>query len=203
MIRKEMSFVMGMMIIKRDGQEVPFDPDKIRNAISKANASVPTTLQMSKNKIEVAVEDAVKVIKESSHTLNVEEIQDIVVRAICGVGAFDVAANYITYRYKHELMRKANPIDGVILSIIDCNNEEIKQENSNKNPVVNSVQRDYMAGEVSKDITNKILLPEEISEAHKEGIIHFHDADYFAQRMFNCCLVDLEGCHSSNSSNSI
>ena len=181
------------MIIKRDGQEVPFDPDKIRNAISKANASVAPSVQMSKNKIEVAVEDSVKVIEASSHTLNVEEIQDIVVRAICEVGAYDVAANYITYRYKHELMRKTNPIDSTILSIVDCNNEEIKQENSNKNPVVNSVQRDYMAGEISKDISNKILLPEEIVEADKEGIIHFHDKDYFAQRMFNCCLVDLEG----------
>lgn len=189
---------MCMNIIKRDGQEVPFNPDKIRVAITKANESVAPSIQMSKNKIEVAVEDAVKVIKESSHTLNVEEIQDIVVRAICGVGAYDVAESYITYRYKHQLRRNASSTDGAILSLIDCTNEEIKQENSNKNSIINSVQRDYIAGETSKDITNRILLPHDIVEAHKEGIIHFHDADYFVQRMFNCCLVDLEGMFNNH-----
>ena len=189
---------MCMNIIKRDGKEVPFDADKIRVAITKANDSVAPSVQMSRNKIEVAVEDATKVIKDASHTLNVEEIQDIVVRAICGVGAYDVAESYITYRYKHELRRNASSTDGAILSLIDCTNEEIKQENSNKNSIINSVQRDYIAGETSKDITNRVLLPHEIVEAHKEGIIHFHDADYFVQRMFNCCLVDLEGMFNNH-----
>ena len=127
-----------------------------------------------------------------NRTLNVEEIQDLVENQIMNCKSFEVARKYITYRYKRYLVRKSNSTDKQILSLIECNNEEVKQENSNKNPVINSVQRDYMAGEVSKDITKRFLLPEEIVKAHEEGIIHFHDSDYFAQHMHNCCLVNLE-----------
>ena len=181
-----------MKIIKRSGTEVSFGADKIVAAIHAANNSVLdheklpeyTILQIAKN-----VENTCKNMKRSP---SVEEIQDMVENQLMHYRAFNVARNYITYRYKRALVRKANSTDEQILSLLECKNEEVKQENSNKNPTVNSVQRDYMAGEVSKDITKRFLLPQDIVEAHEKGIIHFHDADYFAQHMHNCCLVNLE-----------
>ncbi len=182
-----------MRIIKRSGQEVQFDNAKIKNAIVKANLSVN---EMGKRLTDAQIDDIVsKVITECENVgraVHVEEVQDLVEHQIMKAGAFEVAKNYITYRYKRALVRKANSTDQQILSLIEVNNEEVKQENSNKNPTVNSVQRDYMAGEVSKDITKRFLLPADIVEAHDQGIIHFHDMDYFAQHMHNCCLVNLE-----------
>lgn len=181
-----------MNIIKRSGAQVIYDGEKIKNALSKANQSVPEQERLSYDAI-VAIEAHVKQTGDAmTRALGVEEIQDIVEREIMNHGAFNVARNYIKYRYIRSLARKANTTDDRILSLIDCNNEEVMQENSNKNPTVNSVQRDYMAGEVSRDITDRVLLPQDIVEAHKEGIIHFHDTDYFAQRMHNCDLVNLE-----------
>lgn len=179
-------------IIKRDGTEVPFDRTKIYNAIVKANESVEENSRMSNHLIMAIVEDIVDEIDSSLHTMSVEEIQEIVENKLIRYGAAVVAKSYITYRYKHALKRQANSTDEAILSIISLTNEEIKQENSNKNPTVASVQRDYMAGEVSKDLCERILLAPDIWEAHKAGIIHFHDADYFAQTIFNCCLINLE-----------
>ena len=181
-----------MKIIKRNGMEVEFDLDKIVNAVRKANDSVLEMHQMSAEQIMVISANVKKKMQQVKRTLNVEEIQDMVEDEIMNQRAFEVARSYITYRYKRALARKANSTDEQILSLIECSNEEVKQENSNKNPIVNSVQRDYMAGEVSKDITKRILLPQEVVEAHDAGIIHFHDADYFAQHMHNCCLVNLE-----------
>ncbi|MCH5275936.1 MAG: anaerobic ribonucleoside-triphosphate reductase [Lachnospiraceae bacterium] len=181
-----------MKIIKRSGSEVTFDMSKIEAAIRKANASVMDSEKMSEKQIKgitLSVENACESMQRSP---SVEEIQDMVENEIMNQRAFSVARNYITYRYKRALVRKANSTDEQILSLLECNNEEVKQENSNKNPTVNSVQRDYMAGEVSKDITKRFLLPSDIVEAHEQGIIHFHDADYFAQHMHNCCLVNLE-----------
>lgn len=181
-----------MKIIKRSGSEVIFDIDKIIAAIEKANASVIDYEKLTDQQIrEIAanVENACENMKRSP---SVEEIQDMVENQLMNQRAFTVARNYITYRYKRALVRKSNSTDQQILSLLECNNEEVKQENSNKNPTVNSVQRDYMAGEVSKDITKRFLLPEDIVEAHEKGLIHFHDADYFAQHMHNCCLVNLE-----------
>ena len=181
-----------MKIIKRSGSEVIFDVEKIVAAIIKANESVLDYEKLSEETIsEIArnVENACENMKRSP---SVEEIQDMVENQLMNHRAFNVARNYITYRYKRALVRKSNSTDQQILSLLECNNEEVKQENSNKNPTVNSVQRDYMAGEVSKDITKRFLLPEDIVEAHEKGIIHFHDADYFAQHMHNCCLVNLE-----------
>lgn len=181
-----------MKIIKRSGTEMTFDGSKIIAAIEKANESVVESERLSDEQIRRIyrnVEDAILGMKRSP---NVEEIQDIVENEIMAQRAFAVARSYITYRYKRALVRKSNSTDKQILSLLECNNEEVKQENSNKNPTVNSVQRDYMAGEVSKDITRRFLLPEDIVEAHEKGIIHFHDADYFAQHMHNCCLVNLE-----------
>ena len=181
-----------MKIIKRSGEEVIFDINKIIVAIRKANESVATAEQMSELQIKLIAENVEKKCAKVTRSLSVEEIQDIVEDQIMGQRAFAVARKYITYRYNRALIRKANTTDEQILSLIECNNEEVKQENSNKNPTVNSVQRDYMAGEVSKDITKRILLSPDIVEAHDQGLIHFHDADYFAQHMHNCDLVNLE-----------
>ncbi|MBE7055146.1 MAG: anaerobic ribonucleoside-triphosphate reductase [Ruminococcaceae bacterium] len=181
-----------MKIIKRSGAEVTFDPQKIVVAVTKANESVVPSSRMSAIQIKRIAEDVESAAANINRSLSVEEIQDMVEDQIMNQRAFDVARRYITYRYNRALVRKSNTTDEQILSLIECNNEEVKQENSNKNPTVNSVQRDYMAGEVSKDITKRILLPAEIVSAHEQGIIHFHDADYFAQHMHNCDLVNLE-----------
>ena len=181
-----------MKIIKRSGAEVDFDPKKIEMAVKKANESVVPSERMSDIQIKRIAEDVESAATNVNRSLSVEEIQDMVEDQIMNQRAFDVARRYITYRYQRALVRKANTTDEQILSLIECNNEEVKQENSNKNPTVNSVQRDYMAGEVSKDITKRLLLDNDIVEAHEQGIIHFHDADYFAQHMHNCDLVNLE-----------
>ena len=181
-----------MKIIKRSGAEVTFDPQKIIVAVTKANESVIPSARMSEIQIKRIAEDVECAAKNINRSLSVEEIQDMVEDQIMNQRAFDVARSYITYRYTRALVRKSNTTDEQILSLIECNNEEVKQENSNKNPTVNSVQRDYMAGEVSKDITKRVLLPRDIVEAHENGLIHFHDADYFAQHMHNCDLVNLE-----------
>ena len=182
-----------MNVIKRNGQEVQFAEDKIYNAIWKANESVDNENQrLTENQIKVVVEKVVNDCQKIMRAVSVEEIQDFVEEHIMEEGRYKVAKNYITYRYRHELVRKSNSTDKQILSLIEGANEEVKQENSNKNPTVVSVQRDYMAGEVSKDITNRFLLPEDIVKAHNEGLIHFHDADYYAQHMHNCDLVNLE-----------
>ena len=181
-----------MKIIKRSGAEVTFDPQKIIVAVTKANESVVPSQRMSEVQIKRIAEDVESAAANMNRSLSVEEIQDMVEDQIMNQRAFDVARRYITYRYNRALVRKSNTTDEQILSLIECNNEEVKQENSNKNPTVNSVQRDYMAGEVSKDITKRILLSPEIVDAHERGLIHFHDADYFAQHMHNCDLVNLE-----------
>ena len=181
-----------MKIIRRSGIEDEFNPQKIEDAIRKANNSVPLVERLSEKHILRIVEDVVEECEGLMHSPSVEEVQDMVENQIMGMRAFHVAHNYITYRFRRALVRKSNSTDEQILSLLECNNEEVKQENSNKNPTVNSVQRDYMAGEVSKDITKRFLLDQDIVEAHEKGIIHFHDADYFAQHMHNCCLVNLE-----------
>ena len=181
-----------MKIIKRSGAEVEFDPKKIIIAVTKANESVVPSERMSEIQIKRIAEDVENAAANINRSLSVEEIQDMVEDQIMNQRAFEVARRYITYRYNRALIRKSNTTDEQILSLIECNNEEVKQENSNKNPTVNSVQRDYMAGEVSKDITKRILLSPDIVEAHEQGLIHFHDADYFAQHMHNCDLVNLE-----------
>ena len=181
-----------MKIIKRSGAEVTFDPQKIIVAVTKANQSVVPSHRMTEIQIKRIAEDVESAAANINRSLSVEEIQDMVEDQIMNQRAFDVARRYITYRYNRALVRKSNTTDEQILSLIECNNEEVKQENSNKNPTVNSVQRDYMAGEVSKDITRRILLQPDIVDAHDRGLIHFHDADYFAQHMHNCDLVNLE-----------
>ncbi|MCD7864879.1 MAG: anaerobic ribonucleoside-triphosphate reductase [Clostridiales bacterium] len=181
-----------MKIIKRSGTEVPFDLDKITAAVVKANNSVSDVEKMTPEQIAVISANMRTICEGMNRALSVEEIQDFVENQIMNQRAFSVARNYITYRYKRALVRKANSTDEQILSLLEFDNEEVKQENSNKNPTVNSVQRDYMAGEVSKDITKRFLLPSDIVEAHEQGLIHFHDSDYFAQHMHNCCLVNLE-----------
>ena len=181
-----------MKIIKRSGVEAAFDRSKITAAVTKANESVAQGKRLTKKQIELIGDNVTEIASNRRRALSVEEIQDIVENQIMDLKAFDVARKYITYRYTRQLVRKSNTTDEQILSLIECNNEEVKQENSNKNPTVNSVQRDYMAGEVSKDITKRILLPKEIVDAHEAGVIHFHDADYFAQHMHNCDLVNLE-----------
>ena len=180
-----------MNVIKRSGEEVTFDLEKIFNAIKKANLATLHTPMSDEDIFNVSkiVENQVEELNRSA---NVEEIQDLVESELMNKKFFSVAHNYITYRYERALVRKANSTDKQIMSLLERQNEEVKQENSNKNPLVNSVQRDYMAGEVSKDITKRFLLPREITEAHEQGIIHFHDSDYFAQHMHNCCLVNLE-----------
>ena len=181
-----------MNIIKRNGTEVVFEAQKIANAVTKANNSVGENSRLTAEQIQKITDSVTETCQSMGHAPAVEEIQDLVERQIMAQGAFDVAKNYITYRYTRSLVRRSNTTDQKILSLIECCNEEVKQENSNKNPVVNSTQRDYMAGEVSRDITERLLLPPDIVEAHKEGIIHFHDSDYFAQHMHNCDLVNLE-----------
>ena len=180
------------MIIKRSGEEQEFDSSKIINAVSKANVTVSERLRLTEDQLTDIAENIERRCKRIKRALSVEEIQDMVEHQIMQMGAFDVAKNYITYRYQRALDRQANTTDKQILSLIDCNNEEVKQENSNKNPTINSVQRDYMAGEVSKDLCKRFLVPEDVMNAHNEGLIHFHDSDYFAQRMHNCDLVNLE-----------
>ena len=181
-----------MKIIKRSGTEVTFDIAKIMAAVSKANKEVVHSERLSDEQIKKISVNVEEICQEMNRSLSVEEIQDLVENQIMNLRAFAVARKYITYRYKRALVRKSNSTDEQILSLLECNNEEVKQENSNKNPTVNSVQRDYMAGEVSKDITKRLLLPQDIVDAHEQGLIHFHDADYFAQHMHNCCLVNLE-----------
>ncbi len=181
-----------MKIIKRNGSEAVFDITKIIQAIGRANRTAAENEQLTPTQIQRIAERVELNCKEMNRSPGVEEIQDLVETQIMAYGAYDVAKKYITYRYTRNLVRQANTTDDQILSLIECNNEEVKQENSNKNPTVNSVQRDYMAGEVSKDITRRILLPQDIVEAHEAGIIHFHDSDYFAQHMHNCDLVNLE-----------
>ena len=181
-----------MMIIKRSGQEVPFDITKIEDAIRKASNAVNPTEALSEDRIKLIAKEVAGVCEARDRAMHVEEIQDVVENKIMELGSRTVAKKYIVYRYQRELARKANTTDEQILSLIECNNEDVKQENSNKNPTINSVQRDYMAGEVSKDVASRLLLPQEIVQAHKEGLIHFHDMDYYAQHMHNCDLVNLE-----------
>ncbi len=181
-----------MKIIKRNGAEAVFDIDKIIVAVTKANEAVEEKVRMTSLQIRRIAESVTISCEEMGRSASVEEIQDLVEKAIMAHGAFEVAKQYITYRYTRSLVRKSNTTDDRILSLIESNNEEVKQENANKNPTVNAVQRDYMAGEVSKDITRRILLPQEIVDAHEAGIIHFHDSDYYAQHMHNCDLVNLE-----------
>ena len=181
-----------MKVIKRNGTEVAFDIQKIENAISKANQVVEDSAKMTRLQIERIAQSVELQLIKLNRSPSVEEIQDLVEKQIMAHGAFEVAKEYITYRYTRSLVRRSNTTDDKILSLIECCNEEAKQENSNKNPIVNSTQRDYMAGEVSRDITARLLLPKDIVEAHNEGIIHFHDTDYYAQHMHNCDLVNLE-----------
>ena len=181
-----------MKIIKRNGTEVTFDAEKIANAVRKANNEVSEDNRLTEEQIDKITKKVTALANDLNRAVNVEEVQDFVENQIMNEKAFAVARKYITYRYTRALVRRANTTDAQILTLIECNNEEVKQENSNKNPTVNSVQRDYMAGEVSKDLTRRILLPPDIVAAHDEGLIHFHDADYFAQHMHNCDLVNLE-----------
>ncbi|MGN0554220.1 MAG: anaerobic ribonucleoside-triphosphate reductase, partial [Oscillospiraceae bacterium] len=180
-----------MKIIKRNGAEEVFDVKKIVNAIAKANNAGEKN-ELNEGQIDDIADYIEYKCAKIGRAVSVEEIQDMVESQIMAKGAFDVARRYVKYRYTRSLVRKANTTDDRILTLLECNNEEVMQENSNKNPVVNSVQRDYMAGEVSRDITNRLLLPPDIVEADKNGLIHFHDSDYFAQHMHNCDLVNLE-----------
>ena len=181
-----------MKIIKRSGTEVTFDIDKIVNAIRAANLEVEEGSRLTDRQVIYAAQNVAEACEKAGHTVSVEEIQDLVEDEIMCLDCYEVARHYIIYRYVQSLKRQKNTTDDKILSLIECNNEEVKQENSNKNPTVNSVQRDYMAGEISKDLTQRVLLPQEIVDAHNEGLIHFHDSDYFAQHMHNCDLVNLE-----------
>ena len=181
-----------MKIIKRSGTEVVFDIDKIVNAIRAANLEVEESSRLTDRQVIYAAQNVAEACESAGHTVSVEEIQDLVEDEIMRLDCYEVARHYIIYRYVQSLKRQKNTTDDKILSLIECNNEEVKQENSNKNPTVNSVQRDYMAGEISKDLTQRVLLPQEIVDAHNEGLIHFHDSDYFAQHMHNCDLVNLE-----------
>jgi len=176
-------------VIKRDGRTVEYDRNKILIAIRKANAEVDTFERVNDDMIDGIVAGIENMKRD---TMQVEDIQDIIEQKLMAAGKFDLAKKYIIYRYTRELVRKANTTDDSIMSLLQNSNKDVMEENSNKNPTVNSVQRDYMAGEVSKDITKRFLLPPDIVEAHEQGIIHFHDADYFAQHMHNCCLVNLE-----------
>ena len=182
----------SMKIIKRSGQEMSFDVAKIENAIRKASAVVDYKDALSEGRIKLIAEEVAGVCEARDRAMTVEEIQDVVETKLMEFGAKEIAKKYIVYRYKQQLLRHANTTDKQILSLIECNNEDVKQENSNKNPTINSVQRDYMAGEVSKDVSARLLLPEDVVQAHKEGLIHFHDMDYYAQHMHNCDLVNLE-----------
>ena len=179
-------------VIKRNGREVNFQIEKIIAAIGKANKEVSDLYKMNDYQIVAVAENVAKRVAQSTHAVSVEDIQDMVETGIMEMRAYEVAQIYVRYRFKREISRKSNTTDDGILALIDQLNEEVKQENSNKNPVINSTQRDYMAGEVSKDLTKRVLLPEDVVKAHEEGIIHFHDADYFAQREHNCDLINLE-----------
>ena len=179
-------------VIKRNGKEVSFDISKIENAIRKANANVDKIHQMNEYQIKAVADTIAKLVSDSTHAVNVEDIQDMVETGIMEMRGYEVAQKYVRYRYKRELTRKSNTTDNGILSLLEHINEEVKQENSNKNPIINSTQRDYMAGEVSKDLSRRVLLPEEIVQAHEAGIIHFHDTDYYAQKEHNCDLINLE-----------
>ena len=181
-----------MKIIKRNGSEMPFDSSKIYSAISRANAQVADVDRISPEEIQTITDQVTEYCVQLDRAPGVEEVQDRVEHELMAHGAFVLAKCYITYRYTRALVRQSNTTDDKILSLIECSNEEAKQENANKNPVINSTQRDYMAGEVSKDLTERLLLPNDIVQAHKEGIIHFHDMDYYAQHMHNCDLVNLE-----------
>ena len=181
-----------MHIIKRSGEEKPFDITKIRNAIRKASQVVDIKDALSEGRINLIADEVAGVCAGRDRAMTVEEIQDVVETKIMEMGAHEIAKKYITYRYKQSLLRQANTTDKQILSLIECNNEDVKQENSNKNPTINSVQRDYMAGEVSKDVASRLLLPADVVQAHRDGTIHFHDMDYYAQHMHNCDLVNLE-----------
>lgn len=182
----------SIWVIKRNGEEVEFDAEKISNAIQKANNEVTDDKKLTLLQIADVTRKVVERIEKSSHAVNVERIQDLVEVEIMKEGAYEIAQKYVRYRYQRELARKANTTDAEILSLIECNNEEVNQENSNKDASINSTQRDYMAGQVSKDLTMRLLLPKEIVDAHKEGIIHFHDSDYYAQKEHNCDLINLE-----------
>ena len=179
-------------VIKRNGEEVAFDLTKIVNAVSAANQGVDNIHKMNEYQIRAIAEDIANQVKHISHAVNVEDIQDMVETSIMGMRGYEVAQKYVRYRYKRELARKSNTTDNGILALIEHLNEEVNQENSNKNPVINSTQRDYMAGEVSKDLSRRVLLPEDVVSAHEAGIIHFHDTDYFAQKEHNCDLINLE-----------
>ena len=181
-----------MKIIKRNGSEVPFDITKIITAVTKASDSVSRKSSLTQEQILSIANDVTEQCQALNRAVSVEEIQDMVENKLMDIQAHDVARHYITYRYVQSLKRQTNTTDERILSLIECQNEEVKQENANKNPTVNSVQRDYMAGEISKDLTARLLLDPEIVKAHQEGLIHFHDSDYFAQHMHNCDLVNLE-----------
>ena len=179
-------------IIKRSGEEKDFDITKIENAIRAASNTVDPVNALSEDRIRLIAKEVAGVCEARDRAMTVEEIQDVVENKIMEMGSHEIAKKYIVYRYKRELVRKANTTDSAIISLIECNNEDVKQENSNKNPRINAVQRDYMAGEVSKDVAARLLLPEDVVQAHKDGIIHFHDMDYYAQHMHNCDLVNLE-----------
>lgn len=187
-----MKTVVRNKVIKRNGEEVSFDISKIVNAINAANQEVENIYKMNKYQVRAIADDIAQQVRCMSHAVHVEDIQDMVETSIMGMRGYEVAQKYVRYRYKRELARKSNTTDNGILALIEHLNEEVNQENSNKNPVINSTQRDYMAGEVSKDLTKRVLLPEEIVQAHEEGIIHFHDSDYFAQKEHNCDLINLE-----------
>ena len=187
-----MSVEVKTNVIKRNGEEVHFNSQKIVNAVHKANEEVDRLHQMNDYQIRAIADNIANKVQESTHAVNVEDIQDMVETGIMAMRGYEVAQKYVRYRYKRELTRKSNTTDNGILSLLDNINEEVNQDNSNKNPVINSTQRDYMAGEVSKDLSRRVLLPEKIVRAHEEGIIHFHDTDYFAQREHNCDLINLE-----------
>ena len=187
-----MDIVVKNKVIKRNGEEVEFDITKIINAINAANNEVENIYKMNEYQIRAIADDIAQQVQKITHAVNVEDIQDMVETSIMGMRGYEVAQKYVRYRYKRELARKSNTTDNGILALIEHLNEEVNQENSNKNPVINSTQRDYMAGEVSKDLSRRVLLPEEIVQAHEEGIIHFHDSDYFAQKEHNCDLINLE-----------
>ena len=187
-----MSIAVKTNVIKRNGEEVKFDLTKIMNAVRAANNEIDKLHQLNEYQIIAIAEKIAQMVQESTHAVHVEDIQDMVETGIMEMRGYEVAQKYLRYRYKRELKRKSNTTDNGILSLLDNINEEVNQENSNKNPVINSTQRDYMAGEVSKDLTRRVLLPEEIVQAHEAGIIHFHDSDYFAQREHNCDLINLE-----------
>ena len=181
-----------MRILKRNGAEQDFDINKIITAISKANKDTDAQHRINDAKIQEISELVEFKCSKLGRAASVEEIQDMVENQLMAVGAFDLARNYVRYRYVHNIMRTRSTTDEKILNLVNCVNEEAKQENSNKNPTVNSVQRDYIAGEVSRDITERLLLPQDVVEAHKSGLIHFHDSDYYLQFMYNCCLINIE-----------